>query len=373
MKPDRRFTRRQRPEGLAYVQFLPEGGGIVVNASEQGLAFHAAAALGQTGPIQLCVSPSPAEQIKLTADIVWLDETKRFGGLRFTEVTADSGNQIRLWLTQGVESEVPSRPFAVPPGEQVEQAGAGLGQMNGTPDPLSPASDNVTATGSDSGTLAAPRPSNVQATAFPPVPFSGEKRIPILPPQLLYGLATGFLVLVFLFLTGFFSRNFRHEIGNSLIRAGENLKGDRGARTDAPSSMPVQNSNASSPSTSVADAISGGSVRGTSDQPGLSAPTQATEGTVNSTNSLAPNPQNWRRRVAAAPARRSRSPLARQLWAALRAGDSSAEVPLAQLYLTGDGVPKSCDQARVLLRAASKRGDIEALHQLQQLRKSGCR
>jgi TPR repeat protein len=57
----------------------------------------------------------------------------------------------------------------------------------------------------------------------------------------------------------------------------------------------------------------------------------------------------------------------------LNAGDRSAEVPLAQLYLTGDGVPRSCDQARILLRAASKNGNIEALRQLQQLKKSGCR
>jgi TPR repeat protein len=83
--------------------------------------------------------------------------------------------------------------------------------------------------------------------------------------------------------------------------------------------------------------------------------------------------QNSPKSVALARARKSRSALARQLWSALGAGDSSAEVPLAQLYLTGDGVPRSCDQARVLLSAASKKGNIEALRQLQQLKKNTCR
>src|ERR1700676_2157170 len=100
MKSERRGTRRERPEGLSYIQFEPEGGGIVLNASEHGLAFHAAAAPRQTGPIQLCVSPNPMQQIKLTAEIAWVDETKKSGGLRFTELTSDARNQILQWLTQ---------------------------------------------------------------------------------------------------------------------------------------------------------------------------------------------------------------------------------------------------------------------------------
>jgi TPR repeat protein len=57
----------------------------------------------------------------------------------------------------------------------------------------------------------------------------------------------------------------------------------------------------------------------------------------------------------------------------VEAGDSSAEVALAELYLKGDGVPRSCEQARVLLRAASKSGNIEALQQLRRLKKNTCR
>jgi len=48
----------------------------VLNASEQGLAFHAAAAVRHPGPIRLCVSPNPEQRIEVIAEIVWMDETK---------------------------------------------------------------------------------------------------------------------------------------------------------------------------------------------------------------------------------------------------------------------------------------------------------
>ena len=72
-------------------------------------------------------------------------------------------------------------------------------------------------------------------------------------------------------------------------------------------------------------------------------------------------------------ARAGRRAFARQLWSAIGAGDSSAEVPRAELYVKGDGVPKNCEQAVVLLRAASKNGNVEALAKLKKLTKNGGR
>ena len=63
MNLERRSLQREIPEKLSYIQFEPEGGGIVLNASEQGLAFHAANAVRQPGPIRLCISPNPAQRL----------------------------------------------------------------------------------------------------------------------------------------------------------------------------------------------------------------------------------------------------------------------------------------------------------------------
>jgi hypothetical protein len=60
------------------------------------------------------------------------------------------------------------------------------------------------------------------------------------------------------------------------------------------------------------------------------------------------------------------------LWRAVRRENTAAEVLLADLYLRGDGVPKSCEQARLLLVAAAKRGQSEAAGKLRNLESGSC-
>jgi TPR repeat protein len=62
----------------------------------------------------------------------------------------------------------------------------------------------------------------------------------------------------------------------------------------------------------------------------------------------------------------------RALWSAVSQGDTSAEVTLAKLYMIGRGVKKNCDQARVLLRVAAKKGNPEAIAKLSQITRQGC-
>lgn len=60
------------------------------------------------------------------------------------------------------------------------------------------------------------------------------------------------------------------------------------------------------------------------------------------------------------------------LWNGVKKGYVPAEVMLADLYLRGDGVQASCDQARILLVAASKKGSTDARRKLEQLAEKGC-
>jgi len=60
------------------------------------------------------------------------------------------------------------------------------------------------------------------------------------------------------------------------------------------------------------------------------------------------------------------------LWNGVKKGYVPAEVTLADLYLRGDGVQASCDQARILLVAASKKGSTDARQKLEQLAEKGC-
>jgi TPR repeat protein len=49
-----------------------------------------------------------------------------------------------------------------------------------------------------------------------------------------------------------------------------------------------------------------------------------------------------------------------ELWKAVKRGNVSAEVALANLYLQGESVPQSCEQAHMLLQMASTKGSKAA-------------
>jgi TPR repeat protein len=63
----------------------------------------------------------------------------------------------------------------------------------------------------------------------------------------------------------------------------------------------------------------------------------------------------------------------RWLWKAVSKKNGRAAMLLADLYARGDGVSKSCDQARVLLMAAAKKGAVGAGERLQSLESGSCR
>ncbi len=63
---------------------------------------------------------------------------------------------------------------------------------------------------------------------------------------------------------------------------------------------------------------------------------------------------------------------AQWLWKAVAKQNLSATMLLSDLYLRGDGVAKSCDQARLLLDAAARKGGTAAALRLRNLQAFGC-
>ncbi|MGA9811969.1 MAG: hypothetical protein WBQ64_04275 [Terriglobales bacterium] len=70
---------------------------------------------------------------------------------------------------------------------------------------------------------------------------------------------------------------------------------------------------------------------------------------------------------------RDSSEAAKLLWKSVGKQNATAALLLSGLYLRGDGVPRSCDQARLLLMAAARRGAPQAAQQLRDLESQGCR
>jgi hypothetical protein len=62
----------------------------------------------------------------------------------------------------------------------------------------------------------------------------------------------------------------------------------------------------------------------------------------------------------------------RLLWVAVQNGNIGAEIALAELYEQGRGVTRNCDQTRILLSAAARKGSSEAQKRLQEFQREGC-
>ena len=97
---DRRRQMRTTPASLAYVNFGDTNGGIVLNISETGMSVAAADLLvvGDYLPGIRIQLPSSTQSIEISAQIVWLAESKKGAGIRFVDLPADARNQISNWI-----------------------------------------------------------------------------------------------------------------------------------------------------------------------------------------------------------------------------------------------------------------------------------
>jgi len=62
----------------------------------------------------------------------------------------------------------------------------------------------------------------------------------------------------------------------------------------------------------------------------------------------------------------------RLLWISVEKGNPSAELTLAELYWRGEGVARNCDQTRILLSAAARKGNADAEKRLREFEREGC-
>ena len=112
---DRRQTPRMKVAGLAYVNLGPDNGGIILDISEEGLCFRSTSPVKQTETIRFWYSPHSQQimarqveaqtrgvsrLIEAGSELAWTDETRKKGGLRFTNLSAEDREQIREWIRQ---------------------------------------------------------------------------------------------------------------------------------------------------------------------------------------------------------------------------------------------------------------------------------
>jgi hypothetical protein len=374
MESERRQSKRTTPEELLYIRFEPEGGGIVLNASEKGLAFHAAAPVWLSGKIRFCVSSNPEHRIELVGEIAWLGDAKKSGGLRLIEASAESSDQIRGWLTAAIGSRRQQLELLSMGRKSVHQdAISPLEQGKTSEQPTAALSPVSTALRATAPAIPAPRTFGSSTSDL-----FREFRWPknhdtYLPPRWLRGVATGFVIFTFALVPFLLMHDFRSKAGDALIHLGKKLKGAAAVQAD-PSATSASQTRVFEPpvaSTPAASDLKTDAVPSVASSNPSAAARMESENAVireSSDDSAAFQPSHRDGRPKA-----SRSALANRLWSDVATGDTKAEVELARLYLKGDGVTRNCEQARVLLQAASRKGNAEALKEYRKLKQAACR
>ncbi len=123
--PERRRAPRAKPTGLTYVKFEPDNGGTLVDVCESGLRFQVVAPVEERGRIQLWFVLDSANHIEVSGELAWIDDTKRCGGLKFTQPSKQARAQLRTWLSRQRSVSAPmdaladamNEPRSAPPTE----------------------------------------------------------------------------------------------------------------------------------------------------------------------------------------------------------------------------------------------------------------
>jgi PilZ domain len=96
---ERRHVPRTKLDKLAYIHIEPNNGGIVLNVSDDGLAFHSMAPVEKNGTVRFSLKEQN-RRIDVCGELIWTDEIQKIGGLRFTTLTNEAREQLDDWINQ---------------------------------------------------------------------------------------------------------------------------------------------------------------------------------------------------------------------------------------------------------------------------------
>lgn len=413
METDRRHAPRRRLDQLAYIRIGPDNGGLMADLGEGGLGFQTIAAIEREGPLRFWFTLDAADRIQATGELAWTDESRKVGGLRFTQISEEALEQIREWMERAgvqLDAELPPRPaprdplrFSPPPRKS---------NPTSVPVTSSPILNQSVAVADAPPALLPPtalRHEPLRVMAAPKhwsAPVLSEPPRAVVSPEMVKGATTGLTVLAVVLTLVALGFGYHREIGQSLVRFGAKLTGESPLADVAPEPVPqdATASDAQQPLPAPADAAAKppAAVPQDAQQPSVDA--QQPQSSLPPTAKPSPRATTATRRPPAgatsagfqnlsastAPAEDFGQPeldtarqflesgtpntkeAAKWLWMSVEKGNPAAEILLADLFARGDGVTKSCSQARVLLAAAIKHGDSEAIRKLRALDDSGC-
>ena len=95
---ERRKNPRTAIRRLAYVNLEPfDNGGVITDISADGLRFHMVKPIEHGGVVRLSILLGAANNVDAVGEIVWMDASRKIGGIRFTVLPAGAAEQILNW------------------------------------------------------------------------------------------------------------------------------------------------------------------------------------------------------------------------------------------------------------------------------------
>jgi PilZ domain len=384
---DRRLSPRTKLVEIAYIGMGPENGGLVLDVSDGGLSFHTVAPVQKAETICFLLSLRGHSRIEGTGEVVWTNEMKTVCGLRFTSLSTGAREYLNHWTDQSRMAQQASR------GKVVSLAPRPAPEAEESPDSLT--SQSVT-----------------RAESVFSVPYATQDYFSVPTARSIWREPLFFLSMFAILGIALAVTTFNYGVRLGKLEIGSEAQS--AAARNSPASPQVLEPAAAPASFAATDApnvpastpeVPSDAISARSDATSL--PNEATShpdgALVNAlrTDDLPANsyPRPGDRAIDARPPDqrvelasdagkselaaalaalrgangiRDSSKAARLLWAAIANHNSTAEVVLADLYLRGDGVTKSCEQGRVLLLAASRSGDVQASEKLAALYRNGC-
>src|SRR5712672_1496469 len=97
MIQEKRQTIRKRIGRLVYAEIGADNGSILLDISEQGCRFQAMAPVREQ-QLPFTISVGDGQKVTGNALVAWVDATRKIGGLRFLNDSAELREQIRSWM-----------------------------------------------------------------------------------------------------------------------------------------------------------------------------------------------------------------------------------------------------------------------------------
>ena len=108
---ERRKESRKRPPSLVYVELASANGGMMRDICEEGFAMRAMMPLRIGPSTSFAFSLDESTRFEGSCQVLWVEEEGHVAGLKFTHVSPQLLEQVRVWLAEEEsETEPPVAP-----------------------------------------------------------------------------------------------------------------------------------------------------------------------------------------------------------------------------------------------------------------------